>query len=126
MKMTSHSLRLCALALGIAAAWQPSAQAADTTTKAAPVAAAAAPVRDVVAANIDASVSPGDDFFEFANGAWLKTNPIPAQESMWGIGQVVQDDLYVKLRKISETAAAQKHAASGSDEQKVEIGRAHV
>ena len=119
MKMTSHSLRLCALALGIAAAWLPTAQATDSTTKAAPAAAPAAPKRDVVAANIDASVKPGDDFFAFANGAWLKSNPIPAQESMWGIGQVVQDDLYVKLRKISETAAAQKNAAIGSDEQKV-------
>ncbi|WP_445146157.1 M13 family metallopeptidase [Dyella sp. Tek66A03] len=119
MKVTSHSLRRCALALGMAAAWLPSAQAADTTAKAAPASAPAALPRDVVAANIDASVNPGDDFFQFANGAWLKSNPIPAQESMWGIGQVVQDDLYVKLRKISETAAAQKSAASGSDEQKV-------
>ncbi len=119
MKVTSHSLRLCALALSMAAAWLPCAQAADTAPKVAPPSAPAAAKRDVVASNIDASVNPGDDFFEFANGTWLKSNPIPAQESMWGIGQVVQDDLYVKLRKISETAAAQKNAAIGSDEQKV-------
>ena len=119
MNVTSRSLRVCALALGIAAAWLPCVQAAEAAPKAAPTSPQAAAKSDVVAANIDMSVSPGDDFFAFANGAWLKSNPIPAQESMWGIGQVVQDQLYVKLRGISETAAAQKHAAVGSDEQKV-------
>lgn len=74
---------------------------------------------DVVAGNIDTSVNPGDDFFQFANGAWLKAHPIPAEESQWGIAQVVQDELYVKLRRISEDAAEQKQAAVGSDEQKI-------
>ncbi|WP_426270989.1 M13 family metallopeptidase [Dyella kyungheensis] len=74
---------------------------------------------DVVADHIDTSVKPGDDFFEFANGAWLKSHPIPPEESQWGIGQVVQDELYAKLRKISEDAAANKSAAPGSDEQRI-------
>ncbi|WP_430388083.1 M13 family metallopeptidase [Dyella sp. 20L07] len=109
MKATSHSLRRRLLALGLAAAGISGAYAAaPTATK-----------PDVVAANVDTSVNPGDDFFEYANGAWLKSHPIPAEESAWGIGQVVQDDLYAKLRKISEAAAAQKNAPVGSDEQKV-------
>lgn len=82
-------------------------------------AAPAATKPDVVADHIDTSVNPGDDFFQFANGAWLKANPIPPEESQWGIGQVVQDELYTKLRKISEDAAADKAAKPGSDEQKV-------
>jgi putative endopeptidase len=61
---------------------------------------------DVVAANIDPSVSPGEDFFEYANGGWLKRNPIPASESAWGIGNVVREQLYVNLRKINEEATA--------------------
>jgi putative endopeptidase len=73
----------------------------------------------VVAVNIDSSVKPGDDFFSYANGAWLKSHPIPASEAYWGIGKLVQEDLYDKLRKISEDAAATKNAASGSDEQKI-------
>ena len=28
-------------------------------------------------ANMDTTVRPGDNFFEYANGAWLKKNPIP-------------------------------------------------
>ncbi len=78
-----------------------------------------APLPDEVAPNIDSSVNPGDDFFAFANGAWLKANPIPASESNWGIGKLVEEDLYTKLRTISEAAAANKTAAAGSDERKV-------
>ncbi|WP_199096752.1 M13 family metallopeptidase [Dyella sp. ASV21] len=107
MKATS-SLRLRALAIGLALAGIGHAWA--TTPAAKP---------DVVAANVDTSVKPGDDFFAYANGAWLKSHPIPAEESQWGIGQVVQDELYAKLRQISEAAAAQKSASVGSDEQKV-------
>lgn len=111
MTSTLHPFRACLLALGIAAADISCSWAADATP------ATAKP--DVVAAHIDTSVKPGDDFFSYANGAWLKANPIPAQEAQWGIGQLVQEDLYTKLRKISEGAAATKNAATGSDEQKV-------
>ena len=48
---------------------------------------------DVVAANVDTTVSPADDFFQFVNGGWLKRNPIPASESNWGIGKVLQEDI---------------------------------
>lgn len=113
MKANSPALprRLLALALAaasIGAAYAATPAAAPTTAK-----------PDVVADHIDTSVKPGDDFFEFANGAWLKSHPIPAEESQWGIGQVVQDELYTKLRKISEDAAADKAAKAGSDQQKV-------
>jgi putative endopeptidase len=84
-----------------------------------PVQAEAAVKADVVAANIDPSINPGDDFFDYANGAWLKAHQIPAAEANYGIGRVVQDELYAKLRKISEDAAAQQGAAPGSDAQKI-------
>ena len=95
--------------------------APQASAPAVPVAASTPPAAktDVVAANIDVSVNPGDDFFSYADGAWLKSHPIPASEAYWGIGKLVQDDLYAKLRKISEGAAAQKDAVSGSDEQKI-------
>ncbi len=113
MKATLPNLRRRLLVLALAAASVGSAYAASTT------AAPTTTKPDVVADHIDTSVKPGDDFFEFANGAWLKAHPIPPEESQWGIGQVVQDELYAKLRKISEDAAANKSAAPGSDEQKI-------
>ena len=35
-------------------------------------------------ANLDESVKPGDDFWQFAVGGWLKTNPLDAQRPMNG------------------------------------------
>lgn len=110
MHAKSSPVRRRLLTLALATAVVGSAYAASTSI---------ATRADVVAGNIDTSVNPGDDFFQFANGAWLKAHPIPAEESQWGIAQVVQDELYAKLRKISEDAASQKQAATGSDEQKI-------
>ena len=33
-------------------------------------------------ANFDTTTKPGDDFYQYANGGWLKTGEIPASESM--------------------------------------------
>jgi putative endopeptidase len=77
-----------------------------------------APPQDFLAAHIDRSVDPGVDFFDYANGGWLKTHPIPASEAAWGIGNEVDDELYARLRGISESAAATSQAP-GSDQQKI-------
>ncbi|MGC1460428.1 MAG: M13 family metallopeptidase [Steroidobacteraceae bacterium] len=95
------------------------AQQAPVASVAPASASAPAPLPDEVAPNIDTSVNPGEDFFAFANGAWLKAHPIPASESNWGIGKLVEEDLYTKLRTISEAAAANQTATAGSDERKV-------
>ncbi|MEO6405240.1 MAG: M13 family metallopeptidase [Ferruginibacter sp.] len=73
---------------------------------------------DVVAQNIDSSVSPGEDFFMYANGGWMKRTPIPASESGWGIGYMVQDEIYNRLKKINEDAVKEK-ATAGSISQKI-------
>jgi putative endopeptidase len=62
---------------------------------------------DVVGKNIDKTAKPGEDFFKYANGGWTKQNPIPAAYSQWGIGNLVQEDVWTKLRTISENAVLQ-------------------
>lgn len=130
MKATAQHLPGCLLAAvviglgGCGNSATPPASHATTpaaSSTAAPAATAPTPATkpDVVAANVDAAVNPGDDFFAFADGGWLKAHPIPASEASWGIGKLVQDDLYGKLRKVSEDAAADKGATSGSDAQKI-------
>src|SRR5437868_1894238 len=73
---------------------------------------------DFLAADLDTSVSPAVDFFQYANGGWLKRHPIPASEASWGIGNEVREQLYVNLRQINEQSAASP-AALGSDAQKI-------
>ncbi|MGH9483430.1 MAG: M13 family metallopeptidase [Terriglobales bacterium] len=81
-------------------------------------AAAPATPPDPLRADIDTSVSPAQNFFEYANGGWLKAHPIPASESSWGVGNEVQDEIWARLRTISERDA-QAHPAAGSDAQKI-------
>src|SRR5438270_6518407 len=38
-------------------------------------------------AGIDPSVAPGDDFFAYANGTWVKSTEIPADRGTWGAGE---------------------------------------
>jgi putative endopeptidase len=35
-------------------------------------------------ANMDTTVTPGNDFYQYANGSWLKNNPIPDEFSNYG------------------------------------------
>ena len=74
--------------------------------------------QDFLAANMDVSADPGKDFFSYANGGWLKRNPIPASEASWGIGDLVREELYGRLRKINEDAA-KAGAPTGTDQQKI-------
>jgi len=76
------------------------------------------PAPDFLAQDLDTTVSAATDFFSYANGGWIKATPIPPEESAWGIGQLVQQDIYVRLRKISEEAAAAK-APGGSVAQQI-------
>jgi putative endopeptidase len=79
---------------------------------------ALSPDKDVVAANVDTTVNPADDFFSFANGGWIKKNPIPGSESSWGIGKLVQEDIYNKMKAVSEKAA-KANASKGTNDQKI-------
>jgi putative endopeptidase len=73
---------------------------------------------DALAANVDTTVSPAKDFFDFANGGWIKKNPIPSEEGGWGIGNLVVEENLKRLREINEKAAAEK-AEKGSASQKI-------
>lgn len=76
------------------------------------------PAHDILADDLDTTVRPGDDFFQYANGGWIKRTPIPAAESGWGIYNMVQDELYARLKKINEDAVKDK-AAKGTISQKI-------
>ncbi len=70
-------------------------------------------------ANLDRSVSPCDDFFQFADGGWVKSHPIPAAYPSWGTFNKLHEDNENALQKILDKAAADKSAAPGSNWQKI-------
>jgi putative endopeptidase len=60
---------------------------------------------------IDRSVDPGDDFYAFANGAWLKRTEIPADRSTWGPSEAMTEDAARRTRELLEAAGKASPAA---------------
>ena len=69
--------------------------------------------------NFDLSVKPTDDFYEYANGGWMKNTPIPPDQSRWSSGGEIQERNYALLKNILESAAMNTSASKGSIVQKV-------
>src|SRR6266581_5306621 len=88
--------------------------------------------------NMDTSVKPGDDFFNYAIGTWIKRTEIPPEYSRWGaFNELIErnnDALHTIAEKASQTPVDPKLApetqkvgdyyASGMDEKAVEAARA--
>jgi putative endopeptidase len=53
-------------------------------------------------ANFDTAVKPGDNFYQYVNGEWIKRNPIPPEYSRWGAFPKLRDDNLAALRTILE------------------------
>ncbi len=69
-------------------------------------------------ANMDLSVVPGDDFFSYANGTWIKNTPIPASEVWWGTAKISENDNFKKIKAMLEEAAS----SSPSDKMEKMVG----
>jgi putative endopeptidase len=70
-------------------------------------------------ANMDTSYSPCENFYMYANGNWLKTNPIPAAYSSWSVWNEIYDRNSDILKKILEESSADPNLKPGSVRQKV-------
>jgi putative endopeptidase len=70
-------------------------------------------------ADLDRSVAACTDFYQFANGGWLKSNPIPPQYSTWGSFTELTERNNVVLREVLESAARQAKTTSDPDTRKV-------
>ena len=69
-------------------------------------------------ASMDTTISPGDDFFLYASGSWVKHTEIPASETAWGSFYTLADDNQKNLKKILEEVSS-KNNAKGTADQKV-------
>ncbi|QNK61963.1 M13 family metallopeptidase [Pedobacter sp. PAMC26386] len=70
-------------------------------------------------ANMDLSVKPGNNFYEYASGNWIKNNPVPAKETRWGSFNELRDFNINAVKSIVEDAAADRTAPAGSVKKRV-------
>jgi putative endopeptidase len=69
--------------------------------------------------NMDLTIKPGDDFMQYAGGAWLQKNPVPAKETRWGSFTILRDFNVKAVRVILNEAEADKAAPEGSIKKRV-------
>ncbi len=56
-------------------------------------------------ANMDLSVKPGDNFYLYANGTWLKNNPVPSSKTRWGSFDLLRQTSLDRLKLLVEDAS---------------------
>jgi predicted metalloendopeptidase len=76
------------------------------------------PVAQVVGEDMDLSVKPGEDFYRYANGGWLKAASIPAGQSSFDTRAILTQRNSQRVRDLIQAAAAQ-HASKGTIAQKI-------
>ncbi len=57
-------------------------------------------------ANMDLNISPGDDFFNYSNGTWLKKHAIPSSEVWWGDAKISENNNFKKIKTMLEEASS--------------------
>jgi putative endopeptidase len=65
--------------------------------------------------NMDLSVKPGDNFYEYADGNWIKNNPVPASKTRWGSFDELREQSSKRLQILLEDA--EKHTAKNRQTQ---------
>src|SRR5207247_10077379 len=64
-------------------------------------------------ANLDTTCAPCQNFFQYANGGWIKRNMIPGDQPRWGSFDELQEQNYAALRDVLTEAA--RDASSTKD-----------
>jgi len=100
--------------LGVAA----SVASATAAVPQAPTSAPAAGTHGLDLAGIDPTVAPGDDFFAFANGTWIKNTPIPPDRSNYGVAVALLELTAERTRTLIQQAAATA-APPGTESRKI-------
>ncbi len=68
---------------------------------------------------MDRSVDPLQDFYRYANGGFVRANPVPPAYSAWGVAQILDQRNQDSIHQLLQAAAANPAAVRGSDAQKI-------
>ena len=69
--------------------------------------------------NMDTTINPGDDFYDYVNGSWIKNHPIPADKNAISAFDELLERNRGDIREIIEEAASDKNAQQGSITRKI-------
>jgi putative endopeptidase len=105
----THTLIACQIAFTLIAIPAAQGQGSDSAKPAS---------HGIVPANMDRTVKPGDNFYEYANGGWIKKTEIPPDRSRIGVFSTLADLSNERTRSLIEEAAKAKGSAN-SDSGKV-------
>lgn len=69
--------------------------------------------------NMDPSINPGNNFFEYVNGKWMKENTIPDEYSQYGAFTEIYEDNQKQLKSLISEVSKQERVELGSVSQKI-------
>ncbi|MBO6605502.1 M13 family metallopeptidase [Psychroserpens sp.] len=72
----------------------------------------------IILENMDTSVKPQDDFYNYVNGSWMKTNTIPEDETRWGGFGVLRKSTRADVLEIMNTSKELGKYEEGTDQKK--------
>lgn len=98
--MMKKTIMMAALAVGALAADAQMPVLVDT----------AASVHGVNRADMDLSARPGDDFYQYAGGGWLKANPMKPEYASYGVFNDLAETNRKQIRELFENLSKEKHA----------------
>ena len=69
--------------------------------------------------NMNRSIHPGDDFYQYVNGLWIEKNPVPSDKTRYDEFKIVEDRTYEQVRKLVEQASNNTSANESSLDWKI-------
>ncbi len=69
--------------------------------------------------NMNTKVLPGNNFYEYVNGGWVKEHPVPPEYSQYGAFTILYEENQKKLRTLIKKVSMEEEAPKGSIAQKI-------